>query len=153
MSSEWVLILKPPFTTESHLYKTHVKLSLSDLKVTSETPFLEQESLGYVEIGLSDVVTNKRINEKYHLIDSKNGRIQIELQWRTSSWTHSFFLLSFLFFGARGIHTARGTGKTFPPSFYDIRFICYIFLYVHGRWLNKAVKISFHNLGLVSILL
>ena len=46
---------------------------------------LEQESLGYAEISLGDVVTNKRINEKYHLIDSKNGRIQIELQWRTSS--------------------------------------------------------------------
>ncbi|KAK6916716.1 C2 domain [Dillenia turbinata] len=42
-----------------------------------------KESLGYVDISLSDVVTNKRINEKNHLIDSKNGRIQ--LQWRTSS--------------------------------------------------------------------
>ncbi|XP_057966491.1 synaptotagmin-2-like isoform X2 [Malania oleifera] len=42
-------------------------------------------SLGYVDISLSDVVHNKRINERYHLIDSKNGRIQIELQWRTSS--------------------------------------------------------------------
>ncbi|XP_038716247.1 synaptotagmin-2 isoform X2 [Tripterygium wilfordii] len=44
-----------------------------------------KESLGYVVINLSDVVTNKRINEKYHLIDSKHGRLQIELQWRTSS--------------------------------------------------------------------
>ncbi|XP_041015936.1 synaptotagmin-1-like [Juglans microcarpa x Juglans regia] len=42
-----------------------------------------KESLGYIDINLSDVVSNKRINEKYHLIDSKNGRIQIELQWRT----------------------------------------------------------------------
>jgi Ca2+-dependent lipid-binding protein len=42
-----------------------------------------KENLGYVEINLSDVVSNKRINEKYHLIDSKNGKIQIELQWRT----------------------------------------------------------------------
>ena len=47
--------------------------------------FWNQESLGYVDINLSDVVSNKRINEKYHLIDSKNGRIQIELQWRTSA--------------------------------------------------------------------
>lgn len=46
---------------------------------------VNQESLGYVDIKLSDVVTNKRINEKYHLIDSRNGRIQIELQWRTPS--------------------------------------------------------------------
>ncbi|KAE8057270.1 hypothetical protein FH972_013975 [Carpinus fangiana] len=44
-----------------------------------------KETLGYVNINLSDVVNNKRINEKYHLIDSRNGRIQIELQWRTSS--------------------------------------------------------------------
>ncbi|XP_023538583.1 synaptotagmin-2-like [Cucurbita pepo subsp. pepo] len=44
-----------------------------------------KESLGYVDINLSDVVSNKRINSKYHLIDSKNGRVQIELQWRTSS--------------------------------------------------------------------
>lgn len=44
-----------------------------------------KETLGYVDIYLADVVSNKRINEKYHLIDSKNGRIQVELQWRTSS--------------------------------------------------------------------
>ncbi|PSS19856.1 Synaptotagmin-2 like [Actinidia chinensis var. chinensis] len=44
-----------------------------------------KEALGYVDINLSDVVSNKRINERYHLIDSKNGRVQIELQWRTSS--------------------------------------------------------------------
>ncbi|OAY77707.1 Synaptotagmin-1 [Ananas comosus] len=43
-----------------------------------------KETLGYVDISLADVVNNKRINEKYHLIDSKNGQIQIELQWRTS---------------------------------------------------------------------
>lgn len=40
-----------------------------------------------MNINLSDVINNKRINEKYHLIDSKNGRIQIELQWRASSWS------------------------------------------------------------------
>ncbi|KAE8696789.1 Synaptotagmin-3 [Hibiscus syriacus] len=43
-----------------------------------------KESLGHVTISLADVVNNRRINERYHLIDSKNGRIQIELQWRTS---------------------------------------------------------------------
>uniref|UniRef100_A0A7N0V245 C2 domain-containing protein n=1 Tax=Kalanchoe fedtschenkoi TaxID=63787 RepID=A0A7N0V245_KALFE len=43
-----------------------------------------KETLGYVDIYLSDVISNKRINERYHLIDSKNGRIQIEMQWRTS---------------------------------------------------------------------
>ncbi|CAI9116966.1 OLC1v1018268C2 [Oldenlandia corymbosa var. corymbosa] len=44
-----------------------------------------KETLGYVDIYLADVVANKRMNERYHLIDSKNGRIQIELQWRTSA--------------------------------------------------------------------
>ncbi|XP_019260744.1 PREDICTED: synaptotagmin-1-like [Nicotiana attenuata] len=44
-----------------------------------------KEVLGYIDISLSDVVNNKRINEKYHLIDSKNGRLQVELQWRTAS--------------------------------------------------------------------
>ncbi|KAL6545933.1 hypothetical protein OROGR_009807 [Orobanche gracilis] len=43
-----------------------------------------KETLGYVDISLADVVSNRRINDKFHLIDSKNGRIQIELQWRTS---------------------------------------------------------------------
>lgn len=43
-----------------------------------------RESLGYVTINLADVVSNKRINEKYQLIDSKSGKIQIELQWRPS---------------------------------------------------------------------
>jgi len=46
---------------------------------------LVQEILGYVDINLSDVVSNKRINEKYHLIDSKNGKIQIELTWNSAS--------------------------------------------------------------------
>ncbi|KAG8364404.1 hypothetical protein BUALT_Bualt19G0125300 [Buddleja alternifolia] len=43
-----------------------------------------KETLGYIDISLADVVSNRRINEKFHLIDSKNGRIQIELQWQTS---------------------------------------------------------------------
>jgi hypothetical protein len=46
--------------------------------------FLIQETLGFIDISVADVISNKRINEKYHLIDSKNGQIQIELQWRTS---------------------------------------------------------------------
>ncbi|KAM7259603.1 hypothetical protein ACFE04_015344 [Oxalis oulophora] len=44
-----------------------------------------KENLGYVQISLSDVVSNRRINEKYSLIDSRNGRVQIELQWRAAS--------------------------------------------------------------------
>ncbi len=46
--------------------------------------FVQAESLGYVDISLSDVVKNKRINEKYTLIDSKHGQIQVELLWRST---------------------------------------------------------------------
>ncbi|KAJ0969943.1 hypothetical protein J5N97_022820 [Dioscorea zingiberensis] len=56
------------------------------LEVLSKAPSIgihSKEILGYIDINLADVVSNKRINEKFHLIDSKNGRIQVELQWRT----------------------------------------------------------------------
>jgi len=42
-----------------------------------------QESLGHVNINLVDVVNNGRINEKYHLINSRNGMIQVEIKWST----------------------------------------------------------------------
>ncbi|XP_068639958.1 synaptotagmin-1-like [Aristolochia californica] len=56
------------------------------VEVVSRPPSIgihSKETLGYIDISLADVVSNRRINEKYHLIDSKNGKIQIELQWRT----------------------------------------------------------------------
>ncbi|XP_030450106.1 synaptotagmin-1-like [Syzygium oleosum] len=64
---------------------TNEKMHIEVLSASSRIGLLHpKESLGYVDISLADVVSNKRINEKYHLIDSKNGRIQIEMQWRTS---------------------------------------------------------------------
>ncbi|XP_008236008.1 PREDICTED: synaptotagmin-1 isoform X1 [Prunus mume] len=61
------------------------KLHVEVVSTSSRMGLLHpKESLGYVQISLSDVVSNKRINQKYHLIDSKNGQIQIELQWRTA---------------------------------------------------------------------
>ncbi|PON93920.1 Synaptotagmin-like mitochondrial-lipid-binding domain containing protein [Trema orientale] len=61
------------------------KLHVEVLSASSRMGLLHpKETLGYVDIKLADVVSNRRINEKYHLIDSKNGKIQIELQWRTS---------------------------------------------------------------------
>ncbi|GAA0144047.1 hypothetical protein Leryth_009752 [Lithospermum erythrorhizon] len=42
----------------------------------------KKESLGHVDISLDDVVSNGRINHKYHLIDSRNGRIHVELGWK-----------------------------------------------------------------------
>ncbi|KGN61930.1 synaptotagmin-1 isoform X1 [Cucumis sativus] len=65
---------------------TNDKLHIEVISTSSKIGLLHpKECLGYVDISLSDVVANKRINEKYHLIDSKNGRIHVELQWRTSS--------------------------------------------------------------------
>lgn len=60
------------------------KLHVEVMSKGSGLALHSRESLGYVDINLSDVVNNKRINEKYHLIDSKNGKIQIELLWRSS---------------------------------------------------------------------
>ncbi|KAA3468100.1 synaptotagmin-1-like isoform X1 [Gossypium australe] len=71
----------------ANIFAGHSKYDFLDCRNYTYNPtiyvFMEQESLGYIDINLSDVVNNKRINERYHLIDSKNGRIQIELQWRT----------------------------------------------------------------------
>lgn len=64
---------------------TNDRLHVEVLSASTRMGLLHpKENLGYVDINLADVVNNKRINEKYHLIDSRNGRIQIELQWRTS---------------------------------------------------------------------
>ncbi|KAH9735145.1 Synaptotagmin-3 [Citrus sinensis] len=41
-----------------------------------------KESLGYVDINLHDVVHNGRLKEKYHLINSKNGAVQVEIKWK-----------------------------------------------------------------------
>ncbi|GAB4839186.1 Synaptotagmin-2 [Ancistrocladus abbreviatus] len=62
------------------------KLHVEVFSVSSKLGLLHpKENLGYVDIGLADVVNNRRINQTYNLIDSKNGRIQIELLWRTAS--------------------------------------------------------------------
>ncbi|GMI91340.1 synaptotagmin 2 [Hibiscus trionum] len=64
---------------------TNEKLHVEIFSTSSRMGIMHsKESLGHVTINLADVVSNRRINERYHLIDSKNGRIQIELQWRTS---------------------------------------------------------------------
>ncbi|KAH8961658.1 hypothetical protein BDL97_05G060600 [Sphagnum fallax] len=74
-SFQWQLD-EPPMDDQVHV---EVMSKNTGLHVHSKT-----ESLGYADINLSDVVNNKRVNEKYSLIDSKNGRIQIELTWRTT---------------------------------------------------------------------
>lgn len=71
---EWVLE-EPPLDN-----RLHVEV----LSKSSGFNMHLKESLGYVDINLSDVVNNKRINEWYQLIDSNNGKVQVELQWRPS---------------------------------------------------------------------
>ncbi|KAL3536269.1 hypothetical protein ACH5RR_004730 [Cinchona calisaya] len=44
--------------------------------------FRSKESMGHVDINLGDVVHNGRINEKYHLINSQDGIIHVEIQWK-----------------------------------------------------------------------
>ncbi|PIA57369.1 hypothetical protein AQUCO_00600243v1 [Aquilegia coerulea] len=75
---EFTFMLEEPPTND----RMHVEVISASSRMGILHP---KETLGYIDINLADVVSNKRINEKYHLIDSKNGRIQIELQWRTGS--------------------------------------------------------------------
>ncbi|XP_051114011.1 synaptotagmin-3-like isoform X2 [Andrographis paniculata] len=44
--------------------------------------FMSKESLGYVDINLADVVSNGHINEKYNLINSRNGIIHLNIRWK-----------------------------------------------------------------------
>ncbi|KAM7531731.1 hypothetical protein LguiB_035141 [Lonicera macranthoides] len=52
--------------------------------------FRSKESLGHVDISLIDVIYNGRINEKYHLINSRNGVIHVDIRWRAIENRHSF---------------------------------------------------------------
>ncbi|KAF6166253.1 hypothetical protein GIB67_031037, partial [Kingdonia uniflora] len=45
--------------------------------------FQSKVSLGHVNINLIDVVSNGCINEKYHLINSRNGVLHVEIRWKT----------------------------------------------------------------------
>ncbi|OIT38963.1 synaptotagmin-1 [Nicotiana attenuata] len=67
-----------------------------------------KEVLGYIDISLSDVVNNKRINEKYHLIDSKNApssNNQLKPQILTAKSVPPFLVLLNIL-----------SSFTFPPS-------------------------------------
>ncbi|CAI0557499.1 unnamed protein product [Linum tenue] len=84
---EFQFMLEEPPTNE----KLHVEVTSSSKRMGMLHPkvyihrFVVKECLGYTVINLADVVHNKRINEKYHLIDSKNGKLQLELQWRAAA--------------------------------------------------------------------
>ncbi|KAG6412708.1 hypothetical protein SASPL_125393 [Salvia splendens] len=68
------LLEEPPLQDKIHVKVMSKRTSFS---------FYSKESLGQVDINLADVVHNGRINQRYHLIDSKNGVIHIELRWKT----------------------------------------------------------------------
>ncbi|XP_048492325.1 synaptotagmin-2 isoform X2 [Beta vulgaris subsp. vulgaris] len=63
---------------------TKDKMHIEVYSTSSRSLLHQKESLGYIDISLGDVVNNKRINEKYNLIDSKNGLILVELIWRAA---------------------------------------------------------------------
>ncbi|KAK4799848.1 hypothetical protein SAY86_025213 [Trapa natans] len=44
--------------------------------------FLSKESLGYTDIQLVNVVHNVHINEKFNLINSRNGTVHVDVRWR-----------------------------------------------------------------------
>ncbi|GLT70146.1 hypothetical protein SLA2020_422430 [Shorea laevis] len=62
----------------------HDKIHIEVMSKKRGISFRSKESLGHVEINLSDVVHNGRINEKYHLFNSRNGMIHVEMTWKTS---------------------------------------------------------------------
>ncbi|KAK3134401.1 hypothetical protein QOZ80_6AG0548600 [Eleusine coracana subsp. coracana] len=68
------MVDEPPVDDKIHIEVRNKRRSL---------PFRSKESLGHVDINLVDVVNNGRINEKYHLINSKNGKIRVEIKWST----------------------------------------------------------------------
>ena len=68
------MLEEPPLNEKIHIEVMSKRTGIS---------FRSKESLGNVDINLTDVVHNGRINEKYHLINSKNGVIQVEIRWTT----------------------------------------------------------------------
>ncbi|XP_022765384.1 synaptotagmin-3-like isoform X3 [Durio zibethinus] len=68
------MLEKPPLNE-----KIHIEV----MSKRSRISFRSKERLGNVDINLTDVVHNGRINQKYHLINSRNGVIHVEIRWTT----------------------------------------------------------------------
>ncbi|KAG9445632.1 hypothetical protein H6P81_011760 [Aristolochia fimbriata] len=58
------------------------KIHIEVMSKRSGFGFHSKVPLGHVDINLTDVVNNGRINEKYHLINSRNGMIHVEIRWK-----------------------------------------------------------------------
>ncbi|KAM0062598.1 putative C2 domain-containing protein [Helianthus debilis subsp. tardiflorus] len=67
------MLEEPPIQDKIHIQIMSRRMHMS---------FYSKESLGHVDINLGDVVHNGRINNKFHLIDSRNGLVHVELRWR-----------------------------------------------------------------------
>ncbi|XP_020096630.1 synaptotagmin-3-like isoform X1 [Ananas comosus] len=59
------------------------RIHIEVMSKRSSFSFRSKESLGHVDINLADVVHNGRINERYHLINSRNGKLNVEIKWST----------------------------------------------------------------------
>ncbi|MED6127490.1 Synaptotagmin-3 [Stylosanthes scabra] len=59
----------------------HEKIHIEIMSKRKTFSFFSKESLGHVEINLNDVVHNGRINDRYHLINSKNGELLVDIRW------------------------------------------------------------------------
>ncbi|KAJ0243943.1 Synaptotagmin-3 [Hirschfeldia incana] len=70
------------FTLEEPPLKDSIRVEV--MSKGTGLQFRSKEELGHVDINLDDVVVNGRINQKYHLINSRNGVIHIEIRWTTS---------------------------------------------------------------------
>ncbi|XP_022745863.1 synaptotagmin-3-like isoform X2 [Durio zibethinus] len=68
------MLEEPPLNEKIHIEVISKRTGIS---------FRSKECLGNVDINLADVVHNGRINQKYHLINSKNGVIHVEIRWTT----------------------------------------------------------------------
>ncbi|KAJ9684627.1 hypothetical protein PVL29_016878 [Vitis rotundifolia] len=73
-NEEFQFMLEEPPLSE----KIHIQV----MSQRSGIGFRSKESMGQVDIDLTDVVHNGRINNKYHLINSKNGQIHLEIKWK-----------------------------------------------------------------------
>ncbi|TYH51242.1 hypothetical protein ES332_D10G259300v1 [Gossypium tomentosum] len=69
------MLEEPPLNEKIHIEVMSKRTGFS---------FRSKEHLGNVDINLTDVVHNRRINQKYHLIDSKNGVIHVAIKWVTA---------------------------------------------------------------------
>lgn len=60
------------------------KIRIEVLSKRRHLAFWRKETLGHVDISLSDVLHNWLINQKYNLINSRDGVIHVELEWQAT---------------------------------------------------------------------